>query len=168
MNFCDSVQGWRHRWFYLKDSKQPGQQFGLAPFNPNALVVKRKSWRRELSAEEMAATDGLVAKVAELEANKSFTGLHLAALFIRRRVQPLQARVAPMWSYLGPSDPSRTRAEELSNDEFEARMRGVAAFKAETVVPFDIPVAPFGEGRLPEKVILSTLFIDLGFFLYFH
>jgi len=46
MKFCDSVQGWRRRWFYLKDSSVNGQQYGLAPFNPDAMISKRRSWRR--------------------------------------------------------------------------------------------------------------------------
>ena len=39
----DSVSGWRKGWFYLKDRRAVGQQFGLASFNPGARVVKQAS-----------------------------------------------------------------------------------------------------------------------------
>ena len=101
----------------------------------------------------MVANEGLVARVAELEANRDFKGLHLVSLFLKRRVQPLQARVAPMWEYSGPFDSTRTHAEVLSNDEFEVRLRAVAALKADATLPSAPPVALFGEGLRPKKVI---------------
>ena len=156
MKFCDSVQGWRRRWFYLKDSSCDGQQFGLAPFNPDAVIARRRSWRHELSDEETKATDGLVAQVAELANHRSF-GTYLVSLFIRRRVQPLQARAAPMWEYSGPSDPARTREEELSKDEFEARLMAVTNLRLEKDMPGEYPVAPFGQGRIPEQVTFFLL-----------
>ena len=159
MKFCDSVQGWRRRWFYLKDSSREGQQFGLAPFNPDAVIAKRRSWRHELSDEEMEATEGLMAQVAELASHESF-GTHLVSLFIKRRVQPLQARVAPMWEYSGPSDPTRTREEELSKDEFEARLVAVTNLKLEKDMPGESPVTPFGQGRTPKQVTFLRFFVS--------
>ena len=48
MKFVASVQNWRRRWFYLK-SAEPDD---LPPFNPHAVLTRRKSWRHQLSAEE--------------------------------------------------------------------------------------------------------------------
>lgn len=101
-----------------------------------------------MSAEETAATEGLATKLATLLSNKSFKGTHLVSLFVRRRVQPLQARATLMWEYSGPSDNTRTRKEELSTDEFEARLRAITALKYDA----PCPVIPFGEGNLPEEV----------------
>ena len=39
----DSISGWWKSWFYLKDRCVAGQQFGLAPFNPDARVVRQSS-----------------------------------------------------------------------------------------------------------------------------
>ena len=66
MKFCDSVQGWRRRWFYLKDRSRPGENFGVAPFNANASFSRRRSWRHEVSDEEVEATEGLMAAVESL------------------------------------------------------------------------------------------------------
>jgi hypothetical protein len=44
-NMADSVQGWRIKWFCIKDQKSPEeQQYGLAPFDPTKEVKKLKSW----------------------------------------------------------------------------------------------------------------------------
>ena len=105
----------------------------------------------------MEATEGLMAQVAELASHKYF-GTHLVSLFIKRRVQPLQARVTPMWEYSGPSDPTRTREEELSKDEFEARLKAVTNLKLEKEMPGESPVIPFGQGRTPDQVIASLFY----------
>jgi hypothetical protein len=42
---ADSVQNWRHKWFYIKDQKSSeSNQYGLAPFDPSKVLTKLKSW----------------------------------------------------------------------------------------------------------------------------
>lgn len=169
MKFIDSVQGWRRRWFYLKDESLQGQQYGLASFDPEATVTKRRSWRHEMSAKETAATEGLATKLATLLSNKSFKGTHLVSLFLRWRVQSLQARVTPMWEYSDPSDQTRIREEELSIDEFEARLRAVTALKSDVQLPAPCPVSPLGEGNHPKEVNCCRLcsLLSCAFCCYF-
>ena len=50
----DSVQGWRLKWFYIKDQTAIGQQFGLAPFDPAARAKRTRAWRHELTDAELA------------------------------------------------------------------------------------------------------------------
>ena len=157
MKFCDSVQGWRRRWFYLKDRSHPGERFGVAPFNVDASFSRRRSWRHEVSDEEVEATEGLMAAVEKLAAHKNF-GAQLVALFVKRRVQPLQARITPMWEYSGPTDPTRTREEELSKDEYEDRLRAVTNLREDKDMPGKSPVAPFGLGNKPTEVNLDLVF----------
>ena len=45
----ESVQNWRERWFYVKDEVATGQSTGLAPFNPEAELTKKRSWNNALS-----------------------------------------------------------------------------------------------------------------------
>ena len=80
----DSVCSWRKSWFYLKDQRVVGQQFGLAPFDPAARVVKRSSWSNFLPVSELPIVDPLVQKISALKDN--LTGGQLISLFVRRRV----------------------------------------------------------------------------------
>jgi hypothetical protein len=63
MKFSQSAQGWRSRWFYVKDEAsadgEPLVKMGVP-------VIPRKSWRNELTAEEKRQTDGLMDQIATL------------------------------------------------------------------------------------------------------
>ena len=87
----DSVQGWRKKWFYIKDQTAIGQQFGLTPFDPLARVKRTRAWRHELSDAEHAEVEPMYRRVVELKrtAGQEVSGLHLIALFVKRCVQPL-------------------------------------------------------------------------------
>ncbi|KQJ89022.1 hypothetical protein BRADI_4g22988v3 [Brachypodium distachyon] len=102
----ESVQQWRSRWFYLQDEPVDGKDFSLPEFSASAQVRKLKSWNHELTAEEDAEASVLLKQVVELQQTpeKEVSGLQLIALFMKRRIQPIQARVHSMWEYLGPSD----------------------------------------------------------------
>src|SRR5664279_523144 len=86
---------------------------------------------------------------------KKVSGLHLVSTFIRRRIQPLQARFHGMWMYSGPSDPTSTRGDELSRDELETRIQAITSKRAEDPCDESSPVEPFGEGNDPTEVSLN-------------
>jgi hypothetical protein len=49
-----SVQGWRTKWFYIKDRKaSPGDEYGLAPFDASKELKKLASWDSPPSDAEM-------------------------------------------------------------------------------------------------------------------
>src|SRR3954466_12755227 len=45
------------------------------------------------------------------------TGGQLISVFVKRRVQPLQHRVRPMWQYTGPDDSTRCSSKEFSDGD---------------------------------------------------
>jgi hypothetical protein len=48
------VQGWRTKWFYVKDRKaSPRDEYGLAPFDASKEVKKLASWDSLPSDEEI-------------------------------------------------------------------------------------------------------------------
>ena len=102
----------RKSWFYLKDQRIAGQRFGLAPFDPNAQVVRQSSWSNSLSASELCVVTPLMQKIAALK--DDLTGGQLISIFMGRPVQQLQHRVRPMWQYEGPRDSTRCSAKELT------------------------------------------------------
>jgi hypothetical protein len=40
----ESVQGWRQKWFYLRDIPAPGRRSNLPPFEDVLSAVPKKSW----------------------------------------------------------------------------------------------------------------------------
>jgi hypothetical protein len=107
----ESVQGWRKKWFYIRDEAGASQVHGLPEFSPDAIIKKKKSWKHKLATSEVEEASKLFTQVATLQstAGKEVTGIHLISTFIRRRVQPLQVRVHAMWMYEGCQDPTRTQ-----------------------------------------------------------
>ena len=47
------------------------------------------------------------------------TGMDLLEVFLRRRIQPLQARDHPMWLYSGLEDTTRIHPEEVTEEMVE-------------------------------------------------
>jgi hypothetical protein len=44
-NMAASVQGWRKKWFYIKDQKNSSSShYGIAPFDANKGLKKLSSW----------------------------------------------------------------------------------------------------------------------------
>jgi hypothetical protein len=42
---AESVQGWRQKWFYIKDQKpSESDEYGLAPFDASKILTKVTTW----------------------------------------------------------------------------------------------------------------------------
>ena len=152
----ESVQGWRSKWFYIRDQPILGQQFGLTPFDPAARVKRTRAWRHELTDAERAEVAPLYLRVEELKktAGREVSGLHLMALFIKRCVQPLQHRGSPMWRFSGVDDPTRVRREDVSSAEFESRVHRLTRLSQNDWDRelLKCPVRPFSLEFLPAEV----------------
>ncbi|KAK1648171.1 hypothetical protein QYE76_065976 [Lolium multiflorum] len=55
----ESVQGWRNKWFYLRDPAVSGQRSNLPPFEDKLVAKPKKSWQNALSPEERVIADKL-------------------------------------------------------------------------------------------------------------
>jgi hypothetical protein len=115
-----SVQGWRRKWFYIKDQKtSSSDHYGIAPFDANKDLTKLSSWD---SPPMKAETKDIKPLLARIQSLKSATGgalseMQLMAFFLQRRVQPLQHRISQLWSYSGSEDPSRVSKEDLDKKD---------------------------------------------------
>ena len=158
MKFVASVQNWRRRWFYLKGTASDG----IPPFNPHAVLSRRKSWNHQLSAEELQLTEPLVEQIAALRNTSSghwVNGIHLSCVFVQRRIQPLQDRAHPMWEYSGKQDVTRTKADELSHDEFDTRIRAITHINGEETPV--LAAIPLSSENPPTKVITRNFHSEL-------
>ena len=54
---------------------------------------------------------------------RGLDAMDLIALFVSRRVQPLQARVRKMWEYSGLEDPTRYSNKPMNRKEFDVLMK---------------------------------------------
>jgi hypothetical protein len=89
----ESVQGWRLKWFYVKDSLTTESQL---PCFADVLEAKPKdSWKNILSSDEKTTVDELFAKFLRIKEadGQTMIGTEVAAVFLKHRVQPVMARI---------------------------------------------------------------------------
>jgi hypothetical protein len=94
-----SVQGWKTRWFYIKDRKNsPSDKYGLAPFDASQELKKLASWDSPPTEAEMEEIKPLLAHIQELKSGRggALLGTQLMAFFLQRWVQPLQHRLSKL------------------------------------------------------------------------
>jgi hypothetical protein len=87
-----SVQGWRTKWFYIKDRKSsPTDEFGLPSFDTSQEVKKLKSWDSLPSYAEAEQILPLLSCIQALKTGLggALSGIQLMAFFIQCRVSPL-------------------------------------------------------------------------------
>jgi hypothetical protein len=94
-----SVQGWRTKWFYIKDRKASSDdKYGLAPFDAFKELKKLSSWDSAPTDAEMEEIAPLLTRIQALKGGKggALSGIQLMAFFVQRRVQPLQHRLSKL------------------------------------------------------------------------
>ncbi len=77
---------------------------------------------------EKAEVKVLVERVVHL-IHEGVTGMDLLEVFLRRRIQPLQARDHPMWMYSGIDDSTRIHPEEVDKGMMEKWLKGITGNK---------------------------------------
>ncbi|KAK1604071.1 hypothetical protein QYE76_027744 [Lolium multiflorum] len=148
----ESVQGWRLKWFYVKDSLTTESQF---PRFADVLEAKPKdSWKNTLSPDERAGADELFAKFLRIKEadGQTMIGTEVAAVFLKRRVQPVMARVRPMWLYSGPKDETRINIAELSEKELLDEVRRLTLFSQEDSIPLISSYTPLDANHPPSEI----------------
>jgi hypothetical protein len=91
-NMAASVQGWRKKWFYIKDQKTASSdQFGIAPFDANKNLMKLTSWDSPPIEAEIEDIKPLLSRIQSLKSTTGggLSGTQLMAFFLQRRIQPL-------------------------------------------------------------------------------
>src|SRR4051812_2829279 len=116
----DSVKNWQNSWFYCKVDTAPGART-LPPYSDVRLSDSR-GWNPWLVAAEKQQVLPLMREVVSMK-KRGMDAMDLIALYISRRIQPLQARARKMWEYSGLEDNARYNNKAMSQKEFKQLMK---------------------------------------------
>ena len=116
----DSVKNWQNSWFYCKVDTAPGART-LPPYS-EARLADTRGWNPRLTNLEKQQVQPMMEEIVNMK-RKGLDAMDLIALFVSRRVQPLQARVRRMWEYTGLEDPTRLSKKPMNQREFEQIMK---------------------------------------------
>ncbi|KAK1607512.1 hypothetical protein QYE76_031185 [Lolium multiflorum] len=164
VKFPDSVQGWRKKWLYIHEESANSVEHNIVPFDGNAKIQRRRSWDAEASEEEKKATEALMSRIRQLQNTRGeeLSGVQITAYFLRIRVQPLQARKNPLWTYTGVNDANRL-SSDLSAKDLEKLIRRISRLNKKDPVPSSCRVVPYSSTNpLPEvflTILLCLLFL---------
>jgi hypothetical protein len=132
-----SVQGWRTKWFYIKDHKASSEdEYSLAPFDASKELKKLASWDSPPTDAEMEEIASLLTHIQALKGGKggALLGVQLMAFFVQRRVQPLQHRLSKLWNYSGLLDSSRISGDLMEKQEVDKRARNLTKLTTDHAV----------------------------------
>ncbi|KAK1612138.1 hypothetical protein QYE76_035811 [Lolium multiflorum] len=149
----ESVQGWRNKWFYLRDPAVSGRRSNLPPFDDVLVAQKKKSWQNALSPEEKATADELFEQIVTLKNTGGLTmcGTEVVSVFLQRRVQPLMSRPHQLWLYTGKGDKSRINSADLSADELRDEVRHLTCLSTKDTIVLTSARPPYDFDHLPSE-----------------
>ena len=105
----------------------------------------------KVTPAEKVEVNMLVERVVQL-VRDGVTGVDLLEVFLRRRVQPLQAHDHPMWLYSGIDDSTRIHPEEVDEATVAQWLQGITGNKDNPRGSRRIP--PLDNTYEPDKVRL--------------
>jgi hypothetical protein len=153
-----SVQGWRKKWFYIKDRKvSSSDQYGIAPFDASKEVKKLASWDSPPVEAEMEQIKPLLARIQALKSGRggALSGTQLMAFFLQCRVQPLQHRLSKLWTFSGLGDSSRVAEDLIEKKDLDNRVRALTTLTKDHEIA-DLAARYFdSEHPLPAVCLLS-------------
>ena len=103
----------------------------------------------KVTPAEKAEVKALVERVVQLVYD-SVTGMDMLEVFLRRRIQLLQARDHPMWPYSGTDDTTQIHPEEVDKETVAQWLQGITGNKDNLSGSRRIP--PLDNTNEPDKV----------------
>ncbi|KAK1684754.1 hypothetical protein QYE76_045602 [Lolium multiflorum] len=90
------------------------------------------------------AKEALMSRIHQLQntQGKELSGIQITAYFLRIRVQPLQARKNPLWTYAGANDANRL-SKDLSVKDLEKLIRRISSLSKKDPIPSSCRVEPY-------------------------
>jgi hypothetical protein len=164
-----SVQGWRTKWFYIKDRKASSEdEYGLVPFDASKELKKLASWDSPPTVAEMEKIAPLLARIQALKGGKggALSGIQLMVFFVQCRVQPLQHRLSKLWNYSGLVDSSRISGDLMVKQEVDKRVRNLTKITKDHAVA-DLAADYFDFVHpLPKVCIFCVVYFVVEFIVF--
>jgi hypothetical protein len=132
-NMAALVQGWRQKWFFIKDQKATASdQYGLPLFDATQSLAKLTPWDAPPSEAEVEVIKPLLTRIQRLKSavGGGPIGTQLMVFFLQRRIQPLQSRASKLWSYSGSADPSRVSDQDPEKKDLNKRVSSLTTLTA--------------------------------------
>jgi hypothetical protein len=161
-----SVQGWRTKWFYIKDRKNSSSdKYGIAPFDASQELKKLASWDSPPMEAEMEEIKPLLARIQELKSGigGALSGTQLMAFFLQHWVQPLQHHLSKLWTFSSLGDPSRVSENLMENKDLDRRVRALTTLTKDHKVA-DLAASHF-DSEHPLSAVTFPVFTCLVFLL---
>ena len=151
-SLSNKVIEWKPKWFYVEN------QLGSFPPNTPGPPIQWPEWNKKPVDESQISE--LLEWIAVLRQNM-LTGEAIVFDWMRRRIQPLQARETLGFQYQGTADSSRYSKEEISDDvAFSQVQRLLRNVKKVPVVP-----ETFSAANPPKQVLdKSSLCVEIEYF----
>ena len=108
------VIDWKQKWFYIGNHESTLPVIALGP------PVVTPEWKKK-PIDDSQISD-LLGWIADLKQDR-ITGEAIVFDWMKRRIQPLQARETFGFKFPGGSDPSRYSTKEISNGEALRRVQ---------------------------------------------
>jgi hypothetical protein len=161
LEFCmaASVQGWRKKWFYIKDRKvSSSDQYGIATFDASKEVKKLALWDSPPTEAEMEEMKPLLARIQALKSGRggALSGTQLMAFFLQRRVQPLQHHLSKLWTFSGLGDSSGVSEDLMEKKDLDKRVRALTTLTKDHEIA-ELAASYFGSKHpLPAVCLLAS------------
>jgi hypothetical protein len=161
-----SVQGWKKKWFYIKDKKSsPSNLFSIAPFDAAKNLEKLASWDSPPTEAEMEDVKPLLECIQALKSDDggALTRTQLMVFFLQRRVQPLQHRPLKLWSFSGLGDSSQVSDDLFEKKDLDKRVWALTILTKEDEI-LDLTASYF-DAQHPLPAVCFTIFYSPCFSL---
>jgi hypothetical protein len=164
-----SVQGWRTKWFYIKDRKvSSSDEYGLAPFDASQELKKLTLWDSPPTDAEMEEIKPLLTRIQALKGGRggAFLGTQLMAFFLQHRVQPLQHHISKLWTFSGLGDSSRVSEDLMEKKDLDRRVRDLTTLTKDHEIAE--LAANYFDSEHPLHAECSLLYINLSLSLSYY
>jgi hypothetical protein len=163
-NMAASVQGWRNKWYYIKDQKNSSSDhYDIAPFDADKDLKKLSSSDSPPTKAEIEDIKPLLARIQTLKSSSggALSGTQLIVFFLQRRIQPLQHLASKLWSYSGSEDSSRVSEEDIDKKDLDKRVRALTTLTKDDEIP--ALTVDFYDSEHPLPAVFTLSFTNFSF-----
>ncbi|KAK1607929.1 hypothetical protein QYE76_031602 [Lolium multiflorum] len=148
----ESVQGWRNKWFYLRDPAVSGQRSNFPPFEDKLVAKPKKSWQNALSPEERVIADKLFDQVVALKNTGGLTMCGRGSLSVPTTSSATLMSRPTSCGFTGKDDESRVSSADLSAEDLRDEVRRLTCLSAKDNIVLVSAHPPYDSQHLPTEV----------------